>query len=410
MAKAASATSSATRVRLKPGREKSLLRQHPWVFSGAIDQVDGTPGVGATVIIHASDGRFLAQAGYSPASQIRARVWTWDRDETIDGSFFAKRVRAALVRRGGYPIDPDTRSAARMINAEADGLPGVIVDRYAAVAVLQFLAAGAERWRAEITAAVLEHSGCSSAYERSDADVRALEGLSSRRGVLQGDEPPATIEIDEPAGGRVVTFLIDVREGHKTGGYLDQAGNRARVGALAAGAEVLNCFCYTGGFSLHALANGATKVISVDSSADSMALGQRMLLRNEFDQARAEWVDADVFAALRKKRDQGAGFDVIILDPPKFAPTAGHVERAARAYKDINMLAFKLLRPGGWLATFSCSGGVAPELFQKIVAGAAADAGVDAEIVDRFGAGPDHPVVISFPEGEYLKGLLLKKR
>ena len=314
---AASATPSATRVRLKPGREKSLLRHHPWVFSGAIDQVDGTPGVGATVSIHASDGRFLAQAGYSPASQIRARVWSWDRDETIDGSFFANRVRAALVRRGGYPIGPDTRSAARMINAEADGLPGVIVDRYAAVAVLQFLAAGAERWRAEITTAVLEHSGCSSAYERSDADVRELEGLSSRRGVLHGDEPPAMIEIDEPAGGHVVTFLIDVREGHKTGGYLDQAGNRARVGALAAGAEVLNCFCYTGGFSLHALANGATKVVSIDSSADSMALGQRMLLRNAFAEARAEWVDADVFAELRKKRDQGAGFDVIILDPPK---------------------------------------------------------------------------------------------
>ena len=389
---------------LKPGREKSLRRRHPWVFSGAVARVQGDPEAGDSVALRAAGGEFLAWAAYSPASQIRARVWGWEEKERIGGDFLRARLRRALGARERL-LFADDSDALRLAHGESDGLPGVIADRYGDVVVLQLLSAGAERWRSELADAVRELTGCACVFERSDADVRALEGLPAKSGVLHGALPAAGVQLREHG----LTYGVDVAAGHKTGFYLDQRDNRKRIGALARGREVLNCFCYTGGFTLNALAGGAKSVLSVDSSADALAQAQENLCRNELDAARAEWQDADVFKYLRALRDQGRSFDLVVLDPPKFAPTAAFAEKAARGYKDITLLALKLLRPGGLLASFSCSGGVSAELFQKILAGAALDAGVDASIVGHFAAAADHPVLLSFPEGDYLKGLLLRR-
>ena len=386
---------------LKPGREKSLQRRHPWVFSGAIARVDGKPQGGNSVAVHAASGAFLAWAAYNPASQISARVWSWREQDIIDAAFFEQRLHAALATRN-YPGIP--AESCRLVYGEADGLPGLIVDRYGDTLVVQLASAGAERWREVIADTLLKATAAARVYERSDLDVRALEGLPPRVGVLRGDTPPETIEIKEHS----VRFLVDVQRGHKTGFYLDQRSNRHIVGKLARGKQMLNCFCYTGGFSLHALAEGVAHVTSIDSSAEALAWGQHQAALNGSTEDRSTWLEADVFQALRTLRDQGKSYDIIVLDPPKFAPTAAHAEKAARGYKDINLLAFKLLRPGGLLATFSCSGGVSDDLFQKIVAGAALDAGVEAQVLRRFTQAPDHPVLLSFPESAYLKGLLCR--
>jgi 23S rRNA (cytosine1962-C5)-methyltransferase len=389
---------------LKPGREKSLLRRHPWVFSGALAREEGGPQSGDTVAVRAADGKFLAWAAYSPESQIRARVWSWDEQQAIDADFLRARLRSAVEARERL-ISVETGNGLRLVHGESDGLPGVIADRYGDVVVLQLLSAGAERWRAEIAEAVRELTGCACVYERSDADVRELEGLPVRSGVLHGSLPEAGVEIREHG----LRYGVNVAAGHKTGFYLDQRDNRKRIGELARDREVLNCFCYTGGFTLNALAGGAKSVLSVDSSADALAQARDNLGRNDLEAARAEWQEADVFKYLRTLRDQGRSFDLVVLDPPKFAPTAAFAEKASRGYKDINLLALKLLRPGGLLATFSCSGGISAELFQKIVAGAALDAGAEASIVGHFAAAADHPVLLSFPEGDYLKGLLVRR-
>ncbi len=386
---------------LKAGREKSLLRRHPWVFSGAVDHADARAQAGDTVAARACTGAFLAWTAISPQSQIRARVWSWDENERIDEGFFENCVRAAIGRRGALAA----ASAVRLVHGEADALPGVVCDRYDDVVVCQFSSAGAERWREVITDAVLAETGCRFAYERSDLDVRTLEGLAPRSGTLRGAAREAMPEIVEHG----LRYRVDIAHGQKTGFYLDQRANRDRVGVLAAGRDVLNCFCYTGGFTLNALAGGARSVLSIDSSAASLALARENAALNGLDDRRAEWAEADVFVALRSLRDRGRTFDLVVLDPPKFAPTAGHAEKASRAYKDINLLALKLLRPSGALVTFSCSGGVSAELFQKIVAGAAADAGIDARVVDRLQADADHPVRLAFPEGAYLKGLVLRR-
>jgi len=386
---------------LKPGREKSLLRRHPWVFSGAIGRLAGKPEAGSTVAVRSADGAFLAWAAYSPISQIRARVWSWDEQALIDDAFLRARVAAAIARRARLAGATD---AVRLVHAEADGLPGVVCDRYADVVVFQFASAGADHWREPIVDAVLEATGCVVAYERSDLDVRGLEGLPPRSGPIRGALAEPTVTITE----RGVRYRVDVAHGQKTGFYLDQRANRDRVRTLAAGRDVLDCFCYTGGFTLSAFAGGAHSALSIDSSAAALELARENARLNGL--GKAEWLEVDVFAALRKLRDEGRAFDLIVLDPPKFAPTAAHAQRAARAYKDINLLALKLLRPAGLLATFSCSGGVSPELFQKIVAGAAADAGADVRVVERRQADDDHPVTLAFPEGEYLKGLVLEKR
>ena len=386
---------------LNPGREKSLLHRHPWVFSGAIGSIKGEVVAGATVDVIAEDGRFLGRGAASPASQIRARIWTFDPKVAVDATFFEQRLRAALAWRA--PLLTTENTAARLVHAESDGLPGVIVDRYADTLVVQLLSAGAEAWRDVIFAALSRVTGCARIYERSDAEVRALEGLPARSGSVRGDAGTELIVAEHG-----LQYEVDVAGGQKTGFYLDQRNNRRRVAEFAAGREVLDCFCYGGGFSLNALRAGAGSVLGVDSSGDAIAAAQRNARRNGQDDGRATWLEADVFKHLRLLRDQGRQFDLVVLDPPKLAPTVQHVERAARAYKDVNLLALKLLRPGGVLATFSCSGGVGIELFQKIVAGAAVDARVDAQIIERLGPGPDHPILLSFPEGDYLKGLLVR--
>lgn len=379
------------------------MHRHPWIFSGAIERVHGDPVAGTTVDVHAADGRFLARAAYSPSSQIRARIWSFDEATRIDDRFFVDAVgRSCAARRS---MQDASYTACRLVHGESDRLPGVIADRYADVIVVQFLSAGAERWRAAITAALQAATGASSIYERSDADVRALEGLLPRTGVVLGSLPDF-VEILE-AG---IRYRVDVVHGQKTGFYLDQRDNRALVCLHARGRRVLNAFCYTGGFTLAALAGGAASVLSIDSSGAALEVARENLARNQaLDAGRCTWLEADVFSELRVLRNRGAAFDLIVLDPPKFAPTAAHAAAAARAYKDINLLALKLLAPNGLLATFSCSGGIDAELFQKIVAGAARDATADAAIVARLGASADHPIALNFPEADYLKGLLVRK-
>jgi 23S rRNA (cytosine1962-C5)-methyltransferase len=389
---------------LAPGREKSLRLRHPWIFSGAVERVEGDPASGDTVTVVAADGTFLAHAAFSPTSQIRARVWSFERDATIDAAFIARAVGAAAASRASL-FDAE-HTAGRILHGESDGLPGVIADRYDSVVVIQCLSAGAERWRDAIAKALAETLGAHCVFERSDADVRALEGLPSRVGTVLGDLPQEITFVEDG-----LNYSVDVAHGQKTGFYLDQRDNRRIVRQHACGRRVLNAFCYTGGFSLSALAGGAASVLSIDSSEDALQMARANLARNPaLDATRAAWNEADVFAELRRLRDVGDAFDLIVLDPPKFAPTAAHAERAARAYKDINLLALKLLAPGGLLATFSCSGGISAELFQKIVAGAALDAHTDAQVIAHFGAGADHPVALHFPEGDYLKGLLVRKR
>jgi len=389
-------------IRLRAGKERSLQRRHPWVFQGSIDKGKADPG--ETVRVEDADGRFLAWGAYSPSSMIRVRAWSFDEAERIDRASFERRVATAVALRRRLPIASD---GVRLVHGEADGLPGLIVDRYGDVLCAQFLSAGTERWKPVLADVLLAATGCTRLYERSDAGVRALEGLEPATGWLRGDGP-TELAITEH-GWRLT---LDVASGHKTGYYLDQRDNRALLARWVRHyglQRVLNCYCYTGGFTLAALAGGAAHVTSVDSSAPALQRVQAHVAGNGFDAARSECLDADVNGYLRDSLQAGRSFDCIVLDPPKFAPTVAHAERAARAYKDINRLALKLLQPGGLLLTFSCSGGVGPELFHKIVAGAALDAGVDGAILQRLEGAPDHPTTLVFPEGEYLKGLAVLK-
>ena len=391
-------------IKVREGKERSLRRRHPWVFQGSIAK--GQADAGETVRVESHEGEFLAWASYSPTSMIRARAWSFEEGERIDHAFFKRRIQAAMDLRARLPIRSD---GVRLIHGEADGLPGLIVDRYAEVLSAQFLSAGTERWKQAITDILVERTGVPQVFERSDSGVRTLEGLQPVTGWLRGGGGATEVTIQEHDW----KLILDVAEGHKTGFYLDQRDNRLRFSHWVRHfglKRVLNCYCYTGGFSVAALAGGATEVVSVDSSAPALARASAHVTLNGFDAARHTARDADVNQTLREAIKDGQTFDAIVLDPPKFAPTAAHAERAARAYKDINRLAFKLLSPGGLLLTFSCSGGVGPELFHKIVAGAGMDAGVDGFILDRMSAAPDHPQTICFPEGEYLKGLAIIKR
>ena len=389
---------------LKPGREKSVLRRHPWIFSGAVQHVDSEAVPGGTVDLLSYNQQFLGRASYSPTSQIRARVWTVE-DEPIDREFFRRKIRSALATRREFPI-AEQSNATRLIYAESDGIPGLIVDRYADVLVLQSLTAGSEFWKEALADLLLEETGCSTIYERSDADVRELEGLEPKTGVLRGNLSSLIFPIIEHS----LKFNVNLQSGHKTGSYLDQRENRLRVRGLAKDKEVLDCFSYTGGFTVNALAGGAKSVISIDSSAEALELLKENIALNSLPPDHHTPLEGDVFQLLRRFRDENRSFDMIILDPPKFAPTAGQAERAARGYKDINLLAFKLLRPGGLLITFSCSGGIDAGLFQKIIAGAALDAGVEAQILEHLSQAADHPVALHFPEGAYLKGLICYKQ
>jgi 23S rRNA (cytosine1962-C5)-methyltransferase len=393
-------------IRLREGKERSLARRHPWVFQGSIDKGKADPG--ETVRVESHAGEFLAWGAFSPESLIRVRAWTWDESERIDAAFFERRLARAIALRTRLAVPSD---GVRLVHGEADGLPGLVVDRYGPLLSVQFLSAGVERWKAVIADQLLALTGCTQLYERSDASVRALEGLPPVRAWLRGgsDDPAASKVTIHESGWRLT---VDVAEGHKTGYYLDQRDNRARFAQLVKQygcRTVLNCFSYTGGFSVAALAGGAEQVISVDSSAAALALATEHVALNGFDTARHVTLDADVNATLRAMLQEGRTFDAIVLDPPKFAPTAAHAERASRAYKDINRLALKLLSPGGLLLTFSCSGGISADLFHKIVAGAAMDAQVDGALIARLEGAPDHPTTLMFPEGEYLKGLAILK-
>jgi len=392
------------RIVLARGKEAPQFRRHPWVFANAVEHLNGRARPGDTVLVETHDGRVLGRAAWSPDSQIRARMWTFDADETIDDAFFRRRVTTAVARRAALPALAG-QDGVRLVHGEADGLPGLVVDRYGDVLVMALNAAGVEKWREALFAALLRATGAAHVYERSDSDVRRLEGLEPRVGPLHGT-PPASSVISEHG----VRIAVDLVEGHKTGFYLDQRDNRRLTRDLAPGRRVLNCFCYTGGFTLQALAGGAREVLSVDSSGPALAAAQASLALNPaLDATRARWRDADVFELLRELKSTDERFDLIILDPPKFAPSSAHAERAGRAYRDINRLGLQLLAPGGLLMTYSCSGGVSAERFRSFVAAAASDAGVDAVTLQHLQAGPDHPVALAAPEGEYLKGLLLMR-
>lgn len=393
------------KVVLKKGRERSLIRRHPWIFSGAIESADEGVEAGGIVEVVSASGATLGFGAYSPASQIRVRMLSFGHRSIEINSLVRDRVFAAVARRSDFFVGGYT-DAVRLINAESDLLPGVVVDFYAGWAVCQMTSAFADRYKDLIADAVMTAApGCMGVSERLDVDVRAKEGLIvGSFAVLKGEEPPEQIEIKEGD----CKFLVDVRKGHKTGFYLDQREARAAVGALATNCEVLNCFSYTGGFGVFARANGAEKVTQVDISGDALALAKKNAELLGLCHINTDFVEADVFKFLRSCRDENRTFDLIVLDPPKFAESKSQVMKAARGYKDINLLAMKLLRPGGYLATFSCSGAMTGDLFDKILMEAAEDAGRDFQIVSRTRQAADHPVLVSFPEGLYLKGVILR--
>ncbi|MFM7330407.1 MAG: class I SAM-dependent rRNA methyltransferase [Brachymonas sp.] len=409
-------------ITLRAGKERALLRGHPWIYDNAI--ASGGADSGELVRVNAHDGKFLAWAAFSPSSKIRARVWSFDEKQRIDAAFFIARCAEAVSARSRFGSEKaiesgDLKDGVRLVHGEVDGLPGLIVDRYGDTLVAQFLSAGAERMKAQLTAALLQATGLTKLYERSDASSRNLEGLPPATGWLAGQ------------GAQEVTIRehdwllqVSISEGHKTGFYLDQRDNRLRFAQDAARLKfrrMLNCYCYTGGFTVAALVRmrqagvlAGARITSVDSSGPALERAKQNLILNGLQDSltdnTADFLDADVNATLRQFVAEGRRFDAIVLDPPKFAPSAAHAERSARAYKDINRLAFKLLEPGGLLYTFSCSGGIGAELFHKIVAGAAMDAQVDGYLTAHLSAAPDHPITMYFPEGEYLKGLVVMKK
>ena len=397
------------RVVLKQGRDWSVRKHHPWIFSGAVES--GAAGVGETVEVVSAEGETLGYGWYSPASQIRIRMVSFDVKSVPDAAYVAGRVAAAVGRRADFFVDGKT-NAVRLVNAESDGLPGLVADLYNGHVVCQFTSAGAEAWKDEIAKSLMSHvPGCLSVSERTDIDVRKKEGLACGDGLvtLAGAEPPALIPIVEGP----IKYYVNPRKGHKTGFYLDQRDARAAVGALCPARDVLNCFSYTGGFGLYAATCGATHVTQVDISHDAIELAKKNAVLSGLCGADKEnslitFVEADVFKYLRQCRDEGKSFDLIVLDPPKFAESKAQVMKAARGYKDINLLAMKLLKPNGILATFSCSGAMTEELFDKVLAEAAQDAGRDFQVIARTRQGADHPVALNFPEGLYLKGVILR--
>lgn len=390
------------RVVLRPGREKAVLRRHPWVFSGAVARIEGRPADGDVVDVLADDGTFLARGYLNRRSQIVVRLLTWSPEERIDEGFWRRRLERAL--RGRALLLAEERGACRLVHAESDGLPGLVVDRYGAFLVVQFLTLGMDQRRHLLVEALVDLLHPRGIYERDDEAVREKEGLPLQTGVLWGEEPPEWVEMEEDG----LRFLVDLREGHKTGFYLDQRENRARLLRYAAGREVLNAFAYTGAFGLYALRGGAAHVVNVDTSERALDLARRNFARNGWGEGRVEFVAGDVFQVLRRYRQEGRQFDLIVLDPPKFAHGAADVPAATRGYKDINLLAFQLLREGGVLFTFSCSGAISADLFQKVVFRASLDAGRDVQVLERLTQASDHPVLLSFPEGEYLKGLVCR--
>ncbi len=391
---------------LKKGRDKSLLRHHPWIFSGAIKRIEGTPERGEPVEVYNATGSWLARGAYSPDSQIVVRVWTFNQDETVDREFFRCTIENAVKLRHSLPGFASNFTACRLIAAEADRMPGLIVDQYADYLVVRFLAAGVEKHKSVIVELLAATTGCRGIYERSDDAARIKEGLPEATGLLCGEMPPEEIIIQEYA----LRFKVNIQSGQKTGFYLDQRDNRDYLRRHAAGKTVLNCFAYTGGFGLAAAVGGAAKVTNVDSSSPALEMTVENMRLNGIEETCYENISADVFCLLRKFRAEKRKFDIIVLDPPKFADSKSHLAKACRGYKDIAILGFQLLNPGGQLYTFSCSGLMTPELFLKITADGALDANVEAAVIKRFSQAPDHLVSLPFPESYYLKGLLLQSR
>lgn len=391
---------------LHEGREKSLKRRHPWIFSKAVKEIRNAPQNGADIEILSSDGTYLATGSYSPNSQIRARVWTFDREQSVDHSFFVARISEAAKARE-LMLKETGMSACRLVDAESDGLPGLIIDRYNSFLVLEVLSAGAEYHLKDIVSALRELYPEYSIYERSDVDVRSKEGLEPRKGVIHGEEPPEELAITENGGMQI---LVNIPEGHKTGYYLDQRDNRAALAKYCCGKSVLNCFSYTGGFSLYALKGRARSVANVDVSQRALDIAKKNIVLNHLDPGRVKFIREDVFSFLRKEKKLGHTYDVIVLDPPKFAESRSQLEKACRGYKDINMIAASILNPGGYLITYSCSGHMSPDLFQKVVADALLDAGREGQIVEFLTQASDHPVALPYPEALYLKGLVVRVR
>ncbi|SPW27639.1 Ribosomal RNA large subunit methyltransferase I [Edwardsiella tarda] len=387
------------RLILAKGREKSLLRRHPWIFSGAVARIEGNAASGETLDICDHQGKWLAHAAYSPQSQIRARVWSFNRDERIDQAFFERRLQQAQRWRD-WLAERDDLTGYRLIAGESDGMPGITIDRFQNTLVLQLLSAGAEYQRATLLAALHTCYPQCAIYDRSDVAVRKKEGLPLTQGPISGELPPDLLPIREHG----MQILVDIKGGHKTGFYLDQRDSRLAARRFARDAHVLNCFSYTGAFAISALMGGCAQVTSVDTSQAALDIARQNVELNGLDLARAEFLRDDVFQLLRRYRDEGKTFDLIVMDPPKFVENKSQLAGACRGYKDINMLALQLLRPGGVLLTFSCSGLMPTDLFQKILADAAVDAGRDIQFIEQYRQAADHPVIASYPEGLYLKG------
>lgn len=386
---------------LKKSADSFIKRKHPWIFSGAIEKVNGNPSNGETVQILTSDKKLIGIGSYSPSSQIRVRVWSFSPEEKINIDFFRQKILFASELRKRL-VNHSITTAYRIINSENDGIPGLIVDKYADLLVCQFLSTGAEFNKKIIAEALEEIFKPVGVYERSDVEIRMKEGLRPVKEVLMGKEPDELIEVKENG----LKFFVDIRNGHKTGFYLDQRDNRKLLSEYAKDKSVLNCFSYTGSFSVYALASDAKKVTQIDSSISALNIANKNIELNGYSLSSVESINDDVFNVLRKFRDEGKTFDLIILDPPKFAESVSQIEKASRGYKDINLLAMKLLNPGGTLFTFSCSGHISQEFFQKIVAGAALDSGREVKILKQLTQSSDHPVALNFPEGIYLKGLI----
>jgi len=391
------------KVLLKRGREKPVLNRHPWVFSGAIKRIEGEAADGEVVEVADYQGRFLARGYLNRRSQITVRLLTWDEGEVVGRDFWRRRLERAFASRQALANDPST-DAYRLVNAESDLLPGLIVDRYGDYLVAQFLTLGIERWKAELVSLMADLLNPRGIYERSDVEVRGKEGLAQVSGLLYGEEPPDLVEVTEN-GHR---FLVDIKTGHKTGFYLDQRENRQKLTRYCRSKDVLNGFAYTGAFAVYAAAAGAGRITNVESSTEALGLARRNMALNGFTDREDEYVEGDVFQVLREYRDQGRAFDLIILDPPKFAYSQHQVESACRGYKDINLLAMQIIAPGGILFTFSCSGLVSPDLFQKVLFGASVDAARDVQIIEKLSQASDHPILLTFPESEYLKGVVCR--
>jgi 23S rRNA (cytosine1962-C5)-methyltransferase len=396
----------AATLQLKSGREKPVLNRHPWIFSGAIESLSGgSPAPGDIVDVVDSMNRWLARGYYNSNSQITVRILTWEQSEIIDSSYWSHRIERAIGHRNSLRFEPET-NAYRLINAESDGLPGLVVDKYGDFLVVQLLTAGVDVRRKLLCSLLVEKLKPIGIVERSDVPVRRREGLPLKSDLLYGEMPPSDFKIIENGLG----FEVDLSAGQKTGFYLDQRDNREAVceKRFVENKDVLNVFSYTGGFSVYAANSGASSVLNVDISYQALERAERNMELNGFQRPDDEYLAGNAFEILRHFRDSGKQFDMVILDPPKFAHKRKEIVDACRGYKDINWLAFRLLRPGGLLATFSCSGLVSPDLFQKVIFGAAVDANREAQIIKQLGQPPDHPVLLTFPESAYLKGFLCR--